>query len=380
MRILVVSSGWESEIVGGIRTYLDAVLPRLKEKGHELLVVSSSQKLKGCTLRHGIPVRNIKYSGGWSTFITVPKKLLWILWYLITFRPNVVFCQKAVNAIYAPIFRLLGIRTVCHPHGMKRFVRTIGDQLTYYRKKNLPKYLVLKLAGVAEWFGLKSCNAVIAFSNFHAKLIKVSEKKITVIPNGVDVNRWQHSNGVEEFKRKYGLTGFVIGYCGRIYTEKGVDQLIAACSKLHFEYTLCLVGDFPVQPKQYWNDLATKQNVKLTLTDRLEDSELPAAYQSFNAYAQLTAPQYGFEIAILEAMASKVPVLSVRSEERDEIFSGHYIPCIWHDQESIVQAITYLQRIGKQEKDLITSDAYDFIKNNYSWDQVTEKTEQVLKG
>jgi len=378
MKILVIASGWETEIVGGIRTYLDAILPRLKQRGHSLLVISSSQKQRGLGMRHGIPVRDIKYSGGWSTFITVPKKLLWVLWYLITFRPDVVFCQKAVNAIYTPLFRLVGVRTVCHPHGMKLFVKLIGGELTYYRKKNFAKYLILKLAGVAEWFGLKSCDAVIAFSNFHARLIKVPKKKITVIPNGVDVSRWGSFNGVEQFKQKYGLSGFVIGFCGRIYAEKGIDQLIVACSKLPFNYTLCLVGDFPVQPKEYWLNLATQCGVKLVLTDRIKDEELPLAYHSFDVYTQLTAPQYGFEIAILEAMASRVPVISTKAEERDELFNGHYVPCVWGSTESIKRALAHVYEMTQPEKDLLTSSAWDFVKARYCWEAIAERTEKAL--
>lgn len=388
MHILVMASGWEPEIVGGIKRYQNEVLPRLKARGHEVMVISSSKYHSGLVENLGIPVRYIKYSGGFSTIITVPKKLAWGLFYLIKFRPNVVFAQKAANAIYAPIFRLLGVPTVCHSHGVFRFVEShLSEAMDYYRKKDTAKWLIAKVAPFIEGFSMKSCKAVIVFTKFHAEHLTERDglpmSKMRVIPNGVDTAKFNPLLDGSKFRKRFNLQGMVVGYCGRIVFLKGIDTLIEAISiakEKNPDVKLCLVGDFPEHPKTYWEEMVRSKNLedRVVFTESIEDEWMPYAYKAFDVYCQLTAPTYGFEIAMCEAMACGKPVISTKAVERDEIFGDAYYPCEWKDAKSTAEAINTLLRSPGLCKEM--GDKARIKMMEYDWNKIVDSVEKVLAG
>lgn len=386
MRILVVTSGWEAEIVGGIKRYLSEILPRLEARGHQVLVISSSRHRAGFMRYHGVPVRYIYYKGGFMTLLTVPKKLFWIIVYSARFRPDVVFAQKPANALYTPFLRLLRIPVLCHVHGIYRFVEAhLGKTLEHYKRRDLAKYLIALFGGPIEKFAMQQCKALITFSRFHAAHLaaidRIHPPKIHVVPNGVDMEAFKPSNPPSALRGRYGVEGMTIGYCGRIVYLKGIDTLLKALAIVKKRYErvrLLLVGDFPEHPEGHWREMVKGLGLEgnVVFVGGLKDDELPGAYRSFDIYCQLTAPVYGFEIAICEAMASGIPVVASDAEERREIYSDAYLPCQWQDAESTASTIMRLLESPDLRRTLAQK-ALSAVAQ-YDWERITDQLERVL--
>jgi glycosyltransferase involved in cell wall biosynthesis len=381
-----MASGWEPEIVGGIKRYLNEILPRLRSRGHEILVISSSLHRSNMSENLGIPVRYIRYHGGLSTTLTVPMKIVWSLYYLARFKPTVVFAQKAANAIYAPIFRLFGVPTVCHSHGVFSFAEPhMTEAMAYYKSQSPVRWLIAKLGPIIERLSMRLCSSIIVFTIFHARHLSekngIPLKKLKIIPNGVDMTRYNPSQDGSKFRERYNLKGRVVGYCGRIIFLKGIDTLIKAMSlvtKKYHDSKLCLVGDFPEHPQAKWVEMVREIDLedKVVFTGPITDEWMPYAYGAFDVYCQLTAPTYGFEIAMCEAMASGKPVVSTEATERNEIFGDAYYSCKWKDLKSTAEAIDALLESPQLRKALGEKARAKMMK--YDWTIIVDEVEETL--
>lgn len=83
---------------------------------------------------------------------------------------------------------------------------------------------------------LKDASKLIAVSNIEVdqyKRMGVPDKKIIVIPNGIDVESFKNLPNIGTFKKKYGISEkHVILFLGRLNEIKGIDFLIESYAKL----------------------------------------------------------------------------------------------------------------------------------------------------
>jgi glycosyltransferase involved in cell wall biosynthesis len=120
------------------------------------------------------------------------------------------------------------------------------------RKQKLKNYWFEKIA-------LKNADAFIAPTNFATKvtsvLFKINSKKITTIPNGIEVNKF-HNQHPKQFEKG------VILYIGTIIRKKGVFELPEIFKEVLKEYPdsqLVLIGsdshDIVTKSKSTWHKL-----------------------------------------------------------------------------------------------------------------------------
>ena len=153
---------------------------------------------------------------------------------------------------------------------------------------------------------------VIVFSEIQADVLNklgVKEKRIEIIPNGVDTNLWtpKAEKSIEseerEVQKKLGNKRVFL-YMGRIATEKNVEALLKAWKSINTNgCQLVIVGDGPLRPTLENNFLSTDEcairwwgyeadlKTRLALLRCTEVFILPSLVE-------------GLSIALLEAMAT----------------------------------------------------------------------------
>ena len=128
-----------------------------------------------------------------------------------------------------------------------------------------------------------------------------------VIPAGADVD------GITP-KEDYSSTGEVkLLYVGRLEKQKGLDVLLPALAKLSsaLKWKLAIVGDGPEWP------VVAALAARFALIDRIELhgwqgwNSLPEIYRSADVFV-LPSREEGMPAALLEAMATGLPVVSTR--------------------------------------------------------------------
>lgn len=159
-----------------------------------------------------------------------------------------------------------------------------------------------------KFFGKKifeKADKVICVSNYEKSLIanhfKISDKKVAVIPNGVDFKEFE---GLE--KRCKDCR--VILYVGRLEKYKGVQYLIRALPKLDDDIVLEIVGRGPY--KKSLVILVTKLGVqgRVRFYQDLPRKELLQKYGDADLFVLLSKHE-AYSICVAEALAAETPCI-----------------------------------------------------------------------
>lgn len=139
--------------------------------------------------------------------------------------------------------------------------------------------------------------------------------------NGIDaIHRFNKANinaeNVSNLKIKYGISSDdkVIGYVGRLVTDKGINELLSAWKKLleiHSNIKLLLVG--PLEERDALSD-EMKEFIKSTpsIIHTGLIKEVDAYYCLMNMFI-LPSFREGFPTVVLEASAMELPILTTRA-------------------------------------------------------------------
>jgi D-inositol-3-phosphate glycosyltransferase len=142
--------------------------------------------------------------------------------------------------------------------------------------------------------------------------------RVTVIPCGVDLDRFQPTDRTAARKRiGVGPEEKLLLYVGRLAPEKGLDRLIRAVAHLGHISKLRLVvvgGDGEHDPaRRRMVDLSRSCGIggRIVFRGRLEQSELPRFYSAADLLA-LPSSYESFGMVALEALACGTPVAATR--------------------------------------------------------------------
>jgi glycosyltransferase involved in cell wall biosynthesis len=138
----------------------------------------------------------------------------------------------------------------------------------------------------------------------------VEEKRVTVVFNGVDVDRFSPVGG--NVRSRLGLNDRrVLLYVGALNSRKRLDLLIESLQWMTDDYVLMVAGSGPSQA-----GLGALIH-RLGLTDRvrllgpIDTEDLPALYRTADVFC-LTSLSEGLPKVVLEALASGLKVASTR--------------------------------------------------------------------
>jgi glycosyltransferase involved in cell wall biosynthesis len=175
------------------------------------------------------------------------------------------------------------------------------------------------LHSVCERFTVTTIDALIAH-NEAAKNIFSSKglKQIEIIPPWVDTEVFAPGSKADG-KRRLGITGYTIGYVGRLVAEKGVDLLFQVSAGLKFPHEVLVVGAGPEE-----KPLRTLA-ARLGISHRIHwIGPIPKGYlaQHLQAMDVLVLPscttplwREQFGRILIEAMSCGVPVIGSDSGE-----------------------------------------------------------------
>lgn len=287
---------------------------------------------------------------------------------------DIITCEHSVNQIYVRPQWQQQLSTVIDLHSS--LYRTCKNQLETNTSDN-PKrdrlYLPL-LKRYEQTFCQKFSHLVVTtnedqeqFQSFYP------DKKITIIPNGVDLEVFPY-----RAKDPGGYNLIITG---------GMDYIVnidAACffaleifpllQEKYPEMTLTIVGSKPAP-----SVLALAERPGITVTGRVP-SMVDYLHQATICVIPMRSG-FGMKIKTLEAMASGVPIVaSDRALEGLEI-EGSTIPLRAlraNRIEEYINAITHLFE-DPQLRETLSQNARQFIEQEYTWEQAGKNYEKVLR-
>ena len=195
---------------------------------------------------------------------------------------------------------------------------------------------------------------------------------IQIIPNGVDGDRFT------PVERDW-VTPRIL-FVGRVVYQKGLDLLFHALSNIgDLDWKLTVVGDGPQLP------VLERLARRLEITDRVHfagwkrGDELVAAYQNANLFVYPSRHE-GMPNAVLEAMASGLPVIATRISGNEELLlqgeTGTLVEP--ENQQELETALTGLVSNPDLRKKMGEA-SRERVLGHYSWQAVAESYLRLLK-
>lgn len=282
---------------GGCENMLLRTLPLLTNFKHVILTLDNEGEMVGDFLDKGIEIRCLKRQ--WWKLIKVVKQI----------DPDVV-----VTYLFHADF--LG-RTYLRP--LTKY-RPIPYLRTTY---NFPRYKWVRLFERLTSFMV---SAYLANSNsvkdYYVKNMGVEANKITVIPNGIDLRKYNLSNiWREEFREalSVGNNDVVITCVANFHPNKGHKYLLKVFAKTlekKKNIWLWLIGDG--ENRKEIEEIANSLNIREKVIFWGKRSDVPDLLKSTDIFTLLTSFE-GMSNAVLEAMASGIPVLVSDIAENREL-------------------------------------------------------------
>lgn len=152
----------------------------------------------------------------------------------------------------------------------------------------------------------------------------IEPERLTLIRNGVDVNRFHPSHCGAEFRESIGVDPdtLLVGFVGRISWEKGPDKFVQVASRIHQQLPdvrFVMVGEGPVEPDIHGIIDQTGMGDHITMVGLRRDIE--TVYPAFDLLIQ-TSRSEAMPLALLEGMASGVPVVAISVGGVAELVEG----------------------------------------------------------
>jgi glycosyltransferase involved in cell wall biosynthesis len=230
---------------------------------------------------------------------------------------------------------------------------------------------------------------IVTISNALKELVVswgINEKKIEVIPNAVDIDKFSDVRYDSLLANKYNLKTkkLVLGFIGSITAYEGLDVLIKATDELikeGYDISLLIVGD-GIEKKRFEKLSKSKD---IIFVGRVEHSEVKRYYSVIDVcvYARndFEVCRYVPPLKPLEAMAMKKAVIvsdvKALSEMIEDKKTG--LICKSDSVESLKEKIKLLYYDDKLRKN-ISENGYKWVIENRTWNENIKKYKNIYES
>ena len=207
-------------------------------------------------------------------------------------------------------------------------------------------------------------------------------KNIEVIPNGIDVKRFQNLNRGENRKKMDFNNEFVIITVARLEKVKGLKYLIKALdilkNKSGENYKLLIIGEGSERDnlKNLTKKLKLENSIKFL--GQISNQDIPNYLSASDCFV-LPSISEGFGIVILEAMAANVPIVATRVGGILDIIENEKTGILTEpkNSEEISKAILKIHKEPEFAKKLVNNAFLSL--HQYSWQDIQEKVYSIYE-
>lgn len=322
MRICIANSFYPPYI-GGAETYVGNLARRLANHGHDVTVYCAHTPLPvGESIQDGVRVRRMRAPIRlYGTPVAVPPLNL------LAENYDIIHCNfpsPYFAALFALFSKIRGIPAVLTWHNDLPPVSSVAGTLVRLHDVISPFYLGLykKIIATTPSYARKS------------RRLARYQRRVVVIPQGVDTARFNPSVEGSSVRLTYGLSEntkvvLFVGALTRWHSYKGHDVLIKAfrivTSEIDEAHLIVVGGGELVRDSvTLANNLGLEGHT--TFTGSVSEESLPKYYASCDLLVLPSRDMSeGYGLVILEAMAAGKPVIGSR-------VGG--IPCVIRDHET----------------------------------------------
>ncbi|WP_248730074.1 MULTISPECIES: glycosyltransferase [Halomonadaceae] len=338
MNILMFTNTYRP-IVGGVSESVQRLKNRLRDEGHQVLVVAP--KMEGQVpeedVFRAVAVQHFNGSD-FSLPVPIPGQLSEAI---EAFEPDILHSHHPflLGDTAARAAVTYGLPLVFTHH-------TLYEHYTHYVPGDSPRMQRFAVALSTEYTQL--CDAVIAPSESIRDLLlrRGANSRVTVVPSGVDTRRFGQGSGAE-LRRRLGIadTAYVVGHVGRLAKEKNLPFLARAVAKLMAERDdahFLVVGEGDARSLMQAEAERLGVQARLHCTGRLHGQALIDAYHAMDVFAFASHSETQ-GMVLVEAMAAGLPVVAVEAPGVREVLRDGEAGRLLASDDSVTMAQALLE-------------------------------------
>jgi 1,2-diacylglycerol 3-alpha-glucosyltransferase len=389
MKIVLFSDTYPPQI-NGVATATYTLAKTLKDRGHEVLVVTTSlanqlriTEVDGILRIPGLTIKrlyNYKFSSIYNTkaFRAIRK-----------YNPDVIHVQTEVG---------IGIFGRIIAHNLKiplvYTYHTMYEDYTYYvtkGRKPFDFFVKRIVASLSVMIGDSTTEFITTSSKTKEALRRYGVKKyINIVPNGIDLSAFDISkidqSKAQNIQSKYGLEGkFVVLILGRLASEKSNDVVIKYLHNFieeNQEYEklikLLIVGDGPAKKDLEHICKQLKMENTIEFVGSVPHEEVPYFYHISDLYCSAsTSETQG--LTYDEAMAAKTIVLAKFDDNLTDVIKDGETGFFFKTQSNFSSKLKTIINISEEQKESLLMKAYQNDLDLFSLDKYYERMMNVYK-
>jgi glycosyltransferase involved in cell wall biosynthesis/SAM-dependent methyltransferase len=399
VRILVVADVSPAEVLGGGERFLREVSSRLVGRGHDVTVLGRSP--------HPEAAETVVRDRIWIRHFPVNRRALPAF-----ARDSIVNARRAVtdelHARGADVLHLhqplaaLGALSATRDRLPSLYTFHSPAPLEYRWRRGVSRLHrggLLGSAGAAflwvvERLALSRASRIHVLSRYSARLVerlyRIGADRVTVIPGGVDLDRFRPAAGRRAVRRALGLPedGTVLLTVRNLAPRMGLEALVEAMALLVSRHpgVLLLIGGegalrAPLEALVASRGLARH----VRMLGFVPESALASYYQAADAFVLPTRALEGFGLVTLEALACGTPVLGTPVGATPELLAGlpPSLTAERADAPAIARALDGLLSAWAAEAAApaaLRAACRAHVEERYGWPRAVEAIERELSG
>lgn len=239
-----------------------------------------------------------------------------------------------------------------------------------------------------EWWSTYEANKIIVASHsmkgevcghFH-----VPAEKVEIIPNGIDVTKFDMSTDRQAVRRRYDVQSHekLVLCVGRLVPQKGIEYLIRAIPAIADRYPqakFIFVGEGWMRDYLESVSRSTGHHWKIKFTGFIPDQELTALMTSADVLV-IPSVYEPFGIVALEGMAAGVPVVASQVGGLAEVIEHDRTGVFVYPRnpDSIAWGVGHVLS-NPDHANWITKNASEKVQKTYSWEAIADRTVDIYK-
>ena len=351
-----------SPVIGGLETWTQKIAEQLSDKAEIFVVTGKVYGQPKQEIKNGVNIfrtslfflKDLSYSSPFYIFATLPFIFFRSLLLIKKHRCNLCHCQGFLSGVLGYLFfKLLKIP----------YVVTVQRQ----ENRNFLKTLIYKNA--------VCCIAASSYIKRYFEEIK--SKNIEVIPNGIDLRKFENLDR-QRSREKLGIKDeFLIMTVGRLEKVKGIEYLIQAVNIPNSKFQipnskLLIIGDG--SERENLENLAKKLNLKerIKFLGEIPNEKIPTHLAAADCFV-LPSVKEGFGIVLLEAMAAGIPIIATKVGGVPDLIEHGKTGILVESRspQKITEAIYRIYSNPELPKNL-TKNARNNLEK-YNWQNIAEK-------
>jgi glycosyltransferase involved in cell wall biosynthesis len=236
---------------------------------------------------------------------------------------------------------------------------------------------------------LRSAQGIVVLSKYSRGHIErnfpsVDLAKVSIIPGGVDVDRFRPAASKLDVRRELGLEEDAVHLLTvrKLVPRMGLENLIRAMSEIverrdvggtKVKLTVC--GRGPLRPvlERLSEELGVADAV--TLAGNVSDEDLVKHYQAADLFVLPTTALEGFGISTVEALSTNLPVVGTPAGATPEILAAIDERLLTRDASASAIAEAVIAWLSWRDEDAGSTRYRDEVVAKYSWERVCDQLE-----